>query len=138
MLRTFAGRIAVLLLLAVVAPASRWAQPAQPAQTQTGQGLAVHVGGEANLVVPDLSVVDFGGINGRSLLMGGLVVCALGLLFGLMTFTGLKNLPVHPSMRRSVGADLRDLQDLPDHAGQVHPDSLGLHRGRSWWPTSAG
>ncbi len=99
MLRTFAGRIAVLLLLAVVAPASSWAQPAQPAQTQTGQGLAVHVGGEANLVVPDLSVVDFGGVNGRSLLMGGLVVCALGLLFGLTTFTGLKNLPVHPSMR---------------------------------------
>jgi K(+)-stimulated pyrophosphate-energized sodium pump len=99
MLRTFAGRIAVLLLLAVVAPASSWAQPVQPAQTQTGQGLAVHAGGEANLVVPDLSVVEFGGINGRSLLMGGLVVCALGLLFGLTTFTGLKNLPVHASMR---------------------------------------
>ena len=30
--------------------------------------------------------------------MGGLVVCALGLLFGLMTFTQLKNLPVHASM----------------------------------------
>ena len=41
---------------------------------------------------------SFGGINGRTLLMGGLVVCALGLLFGLMTFTQLKNLPVHPSM----------------------------------------
>ena len=99
MMRTFAGRIAVLLLLVVVAPASSLAQPAAPAQTQTGQGLAVHVGGEANLVVPDLSVVEFGGINGRALLMGGLVVCALGLLFGLTTFTNLKNLPVHPSMR---------------------------------------
>ena len=42
--------------------------------------------------------VDFSGINGRTLLMGGLVVCALGLLFGLMTFTQLKNLPVHASM----------------------------------------
>ena len=30
--------------------------------------------------------------------MGGLVVCALGLLFGLVTFTQLKNLPVHASM----------------------------------------
>ena len=30
--------------------------------------------------------------------MGGLVVCVLGLLFGLMTFTQLKNLPVHASM----------------------------------------
>ena len=37
-------------------------------------------------------------MNGRTLLMGGLAVCALGLLFGLMTFTELKNLPVHTSM----------------------------------------
>jgi hypothetical protein len=37
--------------------------------------------------------------NGRTLLMGGLVVCALGLGFGLFVFTQLKNLPVHASMR---------------------------------------
>ena len=49
-------------------------------------------------MLPDLSTVDFRGINGRTLLMGGLVVCALGLLFGLTTFTQLKNLPVHSSM----------------------------------------
>jgi K(+)-stimulated pyrophosphate-energized sodium pump len=97
MLRTFAGRIAVLLLLAGLAPASIWAQPAQPTRVESGQGIA-HAGGEANLIVPDLSVVEFGGINGRTLLMSGLVVCALGLLFGLTTFVGLKNLPVHPSM----------------------------------------
>ena len=42
--------------------------------------------------------MTFRGINGRTLLMGGLVVCALGLLFGLMTFTELKNMPVHASM----------------------------------------
>jgi K(+)-stimulated pyrophosphate-energized sodium pump len=96
MLRKFAGRVAVLVLLAGLAPASIWAQPAR---TETGQGIAVHAGGEANLVVPDLSVVEFGGINGRTLLMGGLVICALGLLFGLTTFTGLRNLPVHSSMR---------------------------------------
>ena len=30
--------------------------------------------------------------------MWGLVVCALGLLFGLVTFTQLRNLPVHQSM----------------------------------------
>src|SRR5262249_9477959 len=34
-----------------------------------------------------------------TLLMSGLGVCALGLLFGLMTFTELRNLPVHKSMR---------------------------------------
>ncbi|PYR31547.1 MAG: sodium-translocating pyrophosphatase, partial [Acidobacteria bacterium] len=63
----------------------------QPAVEQQG-------GGEANLVLPDLSTVDFRGINGRSLLMAGLLVCGLGLLFGLMTFTQLKALPVHASM----------------------------------------
>ena len=40
---------------------------------------APHTGGEANLVLPDLGQATFlGGINGRSLLMGGLGVCALG------------------------------------------------------------
>src|SRR5204862_324571 len=43
--------------------------------------------------------VDFRGIGGRTLLTSGLVVCALGLLFGLLTFTQLKALPVHASMR---------------------------------------
>jgi K(+)-stimulated pyrophosphate-energized sodium pump len=56
-------------------------------------------GGEANLVLPDLSKVSFMGINGRSLLLFGLIVCALGMLFGLMIYTQLKKLPVHDSMR---------------------------------------
>ena len=57
-------------------------------------------GGEANLKLPDLSQATFlGGINGRTLLMGGLVVSALGLVFGLMIFTRLKNMAVHASMR---------------------------------------
>ncbi|MDR0436054.1 MAG: sodium-translocating pyrophosphatase [Propionibacteriaceae bacterium] len=58
------------------------------------------VGGEANLVVPDLATVTFlGGINGANLLAIGLIVCALGLAFGLYTYTKLHNLPVHQSMR---------------------------------------
>src|SRR5204862_76916 len=60
---------------------------------------AVHRGGEASLVVPDLSSVTFlGGIDGHTLLLSGIVVAALGLLFGLMTFNQLKNAPVHKSM----------------------------------------
>ncbi len=60
---------------------------------------ATHQGGEAELVLPDLGQATFlGGINGRSLLMLGLGVCALGLLFGLMIYTQLKNMPVHSSM----------------------------------------
>ncbi|MEO8033001.1 MAG: sodium/proton-translocating pyrophosphatase, partial [Acidobacteriota bacterium] len=54
---------------------------------------------EANLVLPDLTSVSFLGMNGKQLLMGGLLVCVLGLLFGFVTYTQLKNLPVHSSMR---------------------------------------
>src|SRR6476469_836620 len=56
-------------------------------------------GGEANLVLPDLDqAVFFGGIGGRTLLMTGLVICALGLAFGLGMYTHLRKLPVHASM----------------------------------------
>ena len=57
-----------------------------------------HAGGEASLVLPDLGQSEFLGVNGRSLLMGGLVICLLGLLFGLVQFMQVKNLPVHSSM----------------------------------------
>ena len=50
-------------------------------------------------MLPDLGQATFlGGINGRSLLMGGLLVCAFGLLFGLITYKQLESLPVHSSM----------------------------------------
>jgi K(+)-stimulated pyrophosphate-energized sodium pump len=54
--------------------------------------------GEAGLVLPDLSQVSFQGIDGHTLLLGGIFVCLLGLVFGLVIYTQLKNLPVHPSM----------------------------------------
>src|SRR5215216_6483104 len=56
-------------------------------------------GGEANLLMPDLGSVTFLGVPGSTLLMGGLAVCALGLLFGLVIYSQLKRLPVHESMR---------------------------------------
>jgi K(+)-stimulated pyrophosphate-energized sodium pump len=64
--------------------------------------MAQEAGGEANLKLPplDLPGVTFlGGMSGSSLLMGGLVVSALGLIFGLFIFTRLRNMPVHDSMR---------------------------------------
>src|SRR3954464_15186648 len=71
------------------------------AQTAT-QGAAAQTehrgGGEANLVLPDLSTETFQGINGRTLLLSGLGVCVLGLIFGMTIFTRLKNMPVHRSM----------------------------------------
>src|SRR5271166_6722882 len=64
------------------------------------QAFGQEAAGEANLVLPDLSQVTFlGGISGRTLLMFGLLICALGLLFGLTSFVQLKNLPVHRTMR---------------------------------------
>ncbi len=56
-------------------------------------------GGEANMILPDLSQVTFlNGIDGHTLLLGGIVICLLGFVFGLVIMTQLKNLPVHPSM----------------------------------------
>jgi K(+)-stimulated pyrophosphate-energized sodium pump len=55
-------------------------------------------GGEAALKMPDLTTVSFLGLNGHSLLLYGLIICAAGLLFGLVIYSQLKNLPVHQSM----------------------------------------
>jgi K(+)-stimulated pyrophosphate-energized sodium pump len=55
--------------------------------------------GEAELVLPDLDqVAFFGNIDGRSLLMLGLVVAALGLVFALVIFRRLRSMAVHSSM----------------------------------------
>jgi K(+)-stimulated pyrophosphate-energized sodium pump len=58
-------------------------------------------GGEASLQVPnqDFATVTFmGGTSGRTLLMMGVGVALLGIVFGLVIFTQLKNMPVHKSM----------------------------------------
>ena len=80
---------------ALTAPA--FAQAPAPAPAAAAQA-PVHAGGEANLVLPDLSTETFQGINGRTLLMGGLVVCVFGLAFGLVIYMRLKNMAVHRSM----------------------------------------
>src|SRR5713101_6375899 len=54
---------------------------------------------EKDLILPDLASVRFMGIPGNQLLMVGLLVCLLGLAFGLVIFNQLKNLPVHRAMR---------------------------------------
>ncbi len=56
-------------------------------------------GGEASLILPDLSQVSFMGIDGHSLLLIGVAVSALGMLFGLAIYSNLKNLPVHAAMQ---------------------------------------
>src|SRR6202790_430328 len=57
-------------------------------------------GGEAALKLPDLSEVQFlGRIDGHKLLLFGILFCVFGLIFGLVIYSRLKNLPVHRSMR---------------------------------------
>src|SRR2546426_284648 len=57
------------------------------------------VGGEANLKLPDLSQVNFLGMDGHRLLLIGILFCVFGLGFGVVIYTRLKNLPVHRAMR---------------------------------------
>jgi K(+)-stimulated pyrophosphate-energized sodium pump len=82
------------LLLTLLIAATIWMSVPVPVLAQAS-GAA---GGEANLVLPDLSQATFLGTDGRTLLKWGLIVCALGLLFGFLTYTQLRNLPVHRSM----------------------------------------
>jgi K(+)-stimulated pyrophosphate-energized sodium pump len=62
---------------------------------------AHEAGGEAALKLPDLSQVKFlnGATDGHTLLLFGLLVSAIGLVFGMVMFNRLKNLPVHRAMR---------------------------------------
>lgn len=69
-----------------------------PAESKNSTG-AAEPRTEANLILPDLSSVTFLGITGQKLLSFGLIVCILGMLFGLVMYLQLKNLPVHRSMR---------------------------------------
>lgn len=63
-------------------------------------GAEVAHGGEANLVLPDLSTVEaLGGISGRLLLTLGIVVCIVGMGLGLQTYVKMRKMAVHPSMR---------------------------------------
>ncbi|HVZ79129.1 MAG TPA: sodium-translocating pyrophosphatase, partial [Gemmatimonadaceae bacterium] len=78
------------------APAMTSAPAAAPAQHEAA-------GGEANLKVPDLNDASkatfLGGTTGHHLLLFGLVICALGFVFGIGMYQHLRNLPVHAAMR---------------------------------------
>jgi K(+)-stimulated pyrophosphate-energized sodium pump len=82
------GRIAQALIALTSLGATRaFAQPPEEAA------------GEANLKIPDLSQVQFLGVDGHKLLMVGILFCVFGLLFGLVIYSHLKNLPVHRAMK---------------------------------------
>jgi K(+)-stimulated pyrophosphate-energized sodium pump len=98
------GVVALVLAVFAMAGASaaaavRSSQP-EPPQAQP----QVHHGGEASLVLPDLSQAMFMGIDGRSLLTFGLLVTVGGLFFGRRIYLQIRKLPVHQSM-----AEISDL-----------------------------
>jgi K(+)-stimulated pyrophosphate-energized sodium pump len=72
--------------------------PAVAADESKLAGQPAEARSEASLVLPDLGSVQFLGMGGDRLLVCGLVVCVLGLLFGLVMYMQLKKLPVHRSM----------------------------------------
>jgi len=109
-------RLLPLVLLLLVAAALLALAPA-PAAAAAG-------GGEASLRVPDLGQVSFGGINGRSLLMAGLLVCGLGFVFGLVVFGQLKSLPVHVTMR--------EVSELIYETCKTYLITQGKFLGRLW------
>src|SRR5215471_13505628 len=60
-------------------------------------------GSEAELNLPDLGGSNtfpaLGGLTGTQLMLIGILVCAVGGVFGLVQYVQTRNLPVHDSMR---------------------------------------
>jgi K(+)-stimulated pyrophosphate-energized sodium pump len=59
--------------------------------------------GEADIHIPDLTQVTFaglGGVHGTTLMYGGILICLIGAVFGLVQYTQTKALPVHESMAK--------------------------------------
>jgi K(+)-stimulated pyrophosphate-energized sodium pump len=56
---------------------------------------------EIGLRIPDLNSAKFfhDSVGGRTLLLDGMGICAIGLIFGLVIYRKLQSLPVHQSMR---------------------------------------
>ncbi len=97
------GGPAVAVLTAqdsLLSPAQVNSPAPAPAAEAVNQAPTHHAGGgEANLVIPDLNQASFLGVPGHTLLLSGLLISGLGLIFGLVIYSRLRNLPVHQSMR---------------------------------------
>jgi len=56
--------------------------------------------GEADIKIPDLTQISFigGSLGGLTILNIGLLICAIGMIFGWFQYTQTKNLPSHQAM----------------------------------------
>ena len=77
--------------------------------------------GEADIHIPDLTQVTFaglGGIHGTTLMYGGILICLIGAVFGLVQYTQTKALPVHESMAKVSNTIWETChRNLPVHPG---------------------
>jgi K(+)-stimulated pyrophosphate-energized sodium pump len=66
---------------------------------QTSAAQTLEAGPSAGeLALPDFSSITLGGINGRTLLLFGLLICAAGVAFALTLFSQVRRAPTHKSM----------------------------------------
>jgi len=59
--------------------------------------------GDSDIIIPDLTQVKFdglGGVHGSTLMYLGIVICAIGAIFGWVQYKQTKALPVHESMAK--------------------------------------
>ncbi len=56
--------------------------------------------GEADIKVPDLTQISFlgGSLSGMTILNAGLIICLIGIIFGVIQYVQTKNLPAHKAM----------------------------------------
>src|SRR5438477_1631834 len=68
-----------------------------------GAGTLTASASEADINIPDLAQVKFdglGGVGGVTLMYFGIIICAIGAIFGLVQYMQTKALPVHESMAK--------------------------------------
>ncbi len=54
---------------------------------------------ESDLVMPQLSSVNFMNVDGRTVLLYGIFICLFGFVFGITQYVRIKRLPVHKAMK---------------------------------------
>ena len=67
----------------------------------TGLASGAAFAGESDIKIPPLDAVKFdglGGVSGAALMYGGLLICLIGAVFGLIQYKQTRALPVHKSM----------------------------------------
>ncbi len=101
-------------------------------RTRLDGAAPAHGGGEDSLVVPDRSstLSSSSACRRATCSQLGLIVSALGIVFGLVVFMQLKNAPVHKSMLEVSELIYETCKTYLVHAGEVPRPALALHRRR--------